>query len=334
MDTKLKVAFLTEMSFHGKIPADHTNMRTEFAWMHALEADHFNVLDFNNVKGYDWVLLVLPKGGVSLNSEGIRLNDNPNRYAELYASNFVEILKQNNTKTAYVQEGPAWYVNDFSLPNQFHFYNRLAECDVIFAHNEYDTNWYKGWFPSKKITTIPTLMIETLIRDISHNPENKAIIGGNFCHWYGGFQSYIVANLLECPLFVQTSHCSQPGEDMVPNLNILPRLVWEDWIKALATFKYAIHLMPTIAAGTFNLNCAYLGIPCIGNIKVDTQRICFPELSIESENVSEAEALVTRLKLDHDFYTNCSQQAQLLYKKHYGLDIWQEKMYGFMKDNL
>ena len=36
-----KVAFLTEMGFKGKILSDHPNMRTEFAWMYALNADHF-----------------------------------------------------------------------------------------------------------------------------------------------------------------------------------------------------------------------------------------------------------------------------------------------------
>ena len=40
----MKVAFLTEMEFEGKISDDHPNMRTEFAWMNALEADHFNLL--------------------------------------------------------------------------------------------------------------------------------------------------------------------------------------------------------------------------------------------------------------------------------------------------
>ena len=42
----MKIAFLTEMGFEGKIPADHLNMRTEFAWMHALDADHHNIHNF------------------------------------------------------------------------------------------------------------------------------------------------------------------------------------------------------------------------------------------------------------------------------------------------
>lgn len=329
----MKIAFLSEMGFMGKIPANHPNMRTEFAWMHALNADHLPVVNYAAVRDYDWVFLILPKGGVSLNSEGIRLDDKPNRFARLYQEPLVLRLKDLNKRVAYVQEGPSWYVNDFSLPDQFNFYNQLAECDVIFAHNDYDTNWYEGLFPSKKVTTIPTLMIEELIRTISPAPEPQTIIGGNFCRWYGGFQSFMVASELQVPIYVQTSHCSQPGEDQIPNLHVLPRLTWIDWIKTLATFRYAVHLMPTVAAGTFSLNCAYLGIPCIGNKKVDTQRICHPQLSVEAEDVRTARDMAIRLLMDTKFYDECSKEAKWNYDK-FRLDIWQNKMYAFLQENL
>ena len=147
-------------------------------------------------------------------------------------------------------------------------------------------------------------MIDTLIKNIIPKPENKTIIGGNFCRWYGGFQSYLISQEFNTPIWVQTSHASQPGEEQV--VNVLPRLIWIDWIKTLSTFKYAVHMMPTIAAGTFSLNCAYLGIPCIGNIKVDTQRKCFPELSFESEDIAGARTRAKTLSEDKHFYESMS----------------------------
>jgi len=48
----MNIAFFTEMNFTGKIPRDHPNMRTEFAWMCALEADHWNMNDMPD-KSYD-----------------------------------------------------------------------------------------------------------------------------------------------------------------------------------------------------------------------------------------------------------------------------------------
>ena len=39
----MRIAFFTEMEFSGKIPRIHDNMRTEFAWICALKADHYNI---------------------------------------------------------------------------------------------------------------------------------------------------------------------------------------------------------------------------------------------------------------------------------------------------
>ena len=82
--------------------------------------------------------------------------------------------------------------------------------------------------------------------------------------------------------------------------------------------------MPTIAAGTFSLNCAYFGIPCIGNKTVDTQKICHPTLSIDVENVDEARILALRLKEDKEFYKQCSKTAKDNYKKYYNIETWQK----------
>ena len=56
----MNIAFFTEMNFTGKIPRDHTNMRTEFAWMCALEADHWNINDMPDTS-YDLGILIKRK---------------------------------------------------------------------------------------------------------------------------------------------------------------------------------------------------------------------------------------------------------------------------------
>ena len=71
--------------------------------------------------------------------------------------------------------------------------------------------------------------------------------------------------------------------------------------------------------GTFSLNCAYFGIPCIGNEKVDTQKICHPNLSIDVDDVEKARTLAQRLKEDKEFYLKCSNEAKLMYKNHYDI---------------
>ena len=97
-------------------------------------------------------------------------------------------------------------------------------------------------------------------------------------------------------------------------------------MNTLSTFKYAIHLMPTVAAGTFSLNCAYFGIPCIGNEKVDTQRLCHPDLSVDVDDVEKARKLAKRLKEDSTFYTVCSKMSKAMYKEIYTLDKYKLKL--------
>mgnify|MGYP007090470354 CR=1 FL=1 len=106
--------------------------------------------------------------------------------------------------------------------------------------------------------------------------------------------------------------------------------MWNEWIEQLSKFKYAVHLMPTIAAGTFSLNCAYLGIPCIGNQNVDTQRICHPKLSVDIADVESARRLANKLTTDQDFYNKCSQEAKENYNEHYKIDLFKQKLFSIL----
>ena len=322
----MKISFLTEMNFEGKIPSNHPNMRTEFAWMHALNANHFHINNFFNIKNYDHVFVIIPKGKLNLSAEGTKIGNQLNPSSPLLSSNIIRELKKTNSKVHYIQEGPSWWFNDYEIIDQFNFYNSLAECDSIFAHNEHDSKFYKGLFPLKKVNVMPTLLIEDLTKNIIPKPEDKVIIGGNFARWYGGFQSYMVADEFGVEKWVQESHAKRINESNIDDLNHLPRLTWIDWMNTLSTFKYAVHLMPTIAAGTFSLNCAYFGIPCIGNEKVDTQRICHPDLAVDVDDVEKARILARRLKEDIDFYEMCSEMSKMMYQEIYTLDKYKEQL--------
>lgn len=320
----MKIAFLTEMGFEGKVQANHSNMRTEFAWMHALNADHRHLYHFKEVQEYDHVFIIFPKGQINYSTIGVKLGTVPNQYSQLLASDWLQKLKDSNKKIYYVQEGPHWMFNELEIADQIHFYNMLASVDAIFAHNYSDLRYYAGLLPNIPIHTIPTLMIEDSIKDIEWKPEEKVIIGGNFARWYGGFESYIVAQDFKVPVWGQTSHAMKTLEDQL--VQHLPRVVWTDWIKQLSTFKYAVHLMPTVAAGTFVLNCSYLGIPCIGNTDVDTQWKCQPELAVDVDDVLGARELAKRLVEDKDFYQRCSEDAKHFYNSNYSLEEWQRQM--------
>jgi hypothetical protein len=75
--------------------------------------------------------------------------------------------------------------------------------------------------------------------------------------------------------------------------------------------------MRTHAAGTFALNCAYLGIPCIGYKGLDTQEILHPELTVELGDLQAAKELAKKIRLDEEFYLYLSNKARALYLENY-----------------
>ena len=116
------------------------------------------------------------------------------------------------------------------------------------------------------------------------------------------------------------------GEAQMHNLNHLPYRKWGDWIKTLNNFNYGIHLMRTHAAGTFALNCAYLGIPCIGYEGLDTQEKCHSDLTIKLGDLKKAKDLIKKLRDDNKFYLYCSNKAKTNYKKYFTEEIFKTNL--------
>ena len=206
-------------------------------------------------------------------------------------------------------------------------FNVLMEMDVIFAHNQNDVKYYKGLTGKENVFQNKSLMIEDKITPHIVNPDARdgVIIGGNMCRWYGGFDSYIVAQEFGEDIYAPSMGRKIDREDEM-DITHLSYMTWVDWINNLSRFKYGVHLMPTQAAGTFALNCAYHGIPCIGYKGLDTQEICFPELTVNMGDLKKAKNLVHKLKNDLDFYKNCSKLSKINYRNHFKEDIYIQQM--------
>jgi len=299
----MKIAFFTEGQYQGKVDRNNPNMRTDLAWICSLKADHWNLNQPPNQQ-YDLGIVIIPKKNPQFD-----LNK----------------IKQYCNKTAVMQEGPNWYWQDYSLNQQIWYFNIIQEADFMFVHNESDKKYYEG-LTDKKCRILPSLMIEDSIKNLPQIEKENIIIGGNFCSWYGGFDSYIVAQEADCPIHIPSMGRKIKDEEQMPNLNHLPYMNWVEWIKTLNKFKYGIHMMRTHAAGTFALNCAYLGIPCIGYKGLDTQSICHPDLTVGLGDLATAKNLLTKLKTDIDFYNHCSGTSTMMYQKHYTEKIFLDKV--------
>lgn len=290
----MRIAFFTEMLFQGKIPRNHDNMRTEFAWISALNADHYNIQSIPEEK-YDLGIVIIPKKNPNFNIDNLRVSCD---------------------KIAVMQEGPNWFWQDYDLSKQVWYYNTLTSADIIYVHNVGDKTYYEGLTNHKDVRVLQSLMIEDAIDKDALTPQeyrSEVIIGGNFVSWYGGFDSYTVASEISDKVFAPSMGRKQVGEEQL--LTHLPYLTWRDWITQLSKFKYGVHLMRTHAAGTFALNCAYLGIPCIGYYGLDTQEICHPDLTVEVGDLVTAKKLINLLKNDSQFYNDQSKVAKYGYKR-------------------
>ena len=151
--------------------------------------------------------------------------------------------------------------------------------------------------------------------NVTEIKRDGVIIGGNFVNWYGGFDSYIVAQEITDNIYAPSMGRKQPGEEEL--VTHLPYMSWKQWMHKLNEFEIGIHLMRTHAAGTFALNCAYLGIPCIGYKGLDTQEICHPDTTIEIGDLKSAKDIAKNLRNDEEFYVYCANNCKINYSKHF-----------------
>ncbi len=307
----MKICYVTEMNFKGKIPRDYPMMRTEQAWPCTLEADcvKYNIIPEDK---YDLALVVIPKSNIDV----------------WMANDTFDKIRSYADKVAIMQEGPHWCFQDFKLNEQIWYYNTLRAADILFVHNEVDLSYYRGITGHSDIRILPSLMIEDSIKNLPRVERKGVMIGGNFVSWYGGFDSFIIASEVEEPIYSPLMGRRQEGEQQL-GITQLPYMVWTDWIRNLNKVSIGVHLMRTHAAGTFALNCAYLGIPCIGYKGLDTQEKCHPNTTIELGDLPAAREIIRKLKEDDAYYNMCSAQALDNYKKYYHEDkfntTWKEQ---------
>ena len=298
-----KIAWFTEGGWQGKVSLDNPNMRNDVSTKYILGAEHYpifqlpKVLEHFGESHFDFGIVTLPK----TNTE------------QLLQFDMMGDLKKLCKKTISMQEGPHWYFQDYTMEQQIWWYNSLTEFDMLFAHNHKDVNYYKG-ITNKPVHKMPTLMLaERLGIQPRSEWSDVVIIGGNMVRWYGGFDSMIVAQQFDMPIVAPSMGRKIDREDEM-DIQHLPYMSWVEWINSLSQYHVGVHMMPTHAAGTFTLNCAFHGIPCIGYKGLDTQEELHPLLSVDDGDMETAIKLANKLK-DDKFYEECSLMCNENYKK-------------------
>ena len=302
MPSKHKIIFFSEGDFSGTLPRNHPNLRMPEVWYSSLNCPHHPINRIHEIpdNSFDIGVIIIPK-----------------KLHHLISYPLLKNLKRCCKKIGFMQEGASWIFQDYEIEIQLWFLSLMKSMDFGLAHSHRDLNYYENLL-NIPVYHHPTLIIDDPIKGfIRPETEEKVVIGGNLVRYYGGLNSLITARHFDCPIWSPSMGRKKQEEDNIQELNHFPWMPWADWMKQLSSFKYAIHLNPNTIAGSFNLNCAYWGIPCIGNKDQHTQVECFPELSIAPDDLKMAKELSLRLKDDIGFYEECSKKSKENYKKHF-----------------
>jgi len=310
--------FLTELSIAGepivgKLDPMGLNNRTVESWILAMDCPNLPI--WNVIKEdttYDMIAyVVIPKG---IEQSKYLVSEHPD---------LMQNLKSKFSKVYVIQEGEIGYYSHRSVTEQVWWYSQLYYCDRLYVHNEYDTKYFKGLFPDLDIRVIRTMMSTSALDENKFLPkEERAIICGPMTFDYLGFHQAIIAQELGCPIDIPPM-----GRDRMPKdsydmaaasgVNYLEYNIWTDWMYNLSKYKYAYMMSLGTAAGSFALNCGYLGIPCIGDERADTQKLLFPELSVDIYDIEKGRNLTKKLRDDKDFYSDTVKHANDIYIKEF-----------------
>lgn len=302
-----KIAFFSEGGFTGILERTHPNLRMPEVWYTSLNATHHPITTLHTIPDnqYDIGIIIIPK-----------------QLHHLVNYDVIGNMKRVCKKIAFQQEGASWIFQDYEVETQVWFYSLMISMDFGLCHSERDKRYYESIL-NIPIFVNPTLMLDDPLKNFKRKETSeKVIIGGNLVRYYGGFNSYLVAREFNCEIWAPSMGRMKQSEKILEDLNHLPWLLWKDWMIELSAMKYAVHLNPNTIAGSFNNNCAYWGIPCIGNIDCDTQRINFPELSVEPDNIKKSIELAHNLKNDFEFYKHCSEYAKKSYLENFSEDAF------------
>ena len=310
----MQIAFFTEGGYSGKVPRNMP-MRTDQAWVCALNAVHHCIFKLNEVnQKYDIGVVIIPK---EKNREHLVKQQYP----------LIDNIRNYCDKVIIMQEGCHWDWMEDPVDTMVWFYNQLLKADLLLCHNDADVQYYQGITDIKSFV-LPTLMIEDIIKTAPQ--EDRVFVAGNWHLTYRGFDAWVISNEFDMPKYGFKAGKYKEGED-INGINYLPWMQWDQFMLELSKCKYGIQTYQS-SAGQFPLNCAYLGIPCIGYNDVNTQKDLFPDLSVKRGDILHARRLANNLQKNKEFYNRVSIKAKELYNELYKEDKFLEKWNKIIKE--
>lgn len=304
----MKILWISEMKYKGTISEDHNNLKSDVALVCSIKAEHqpmFRTKSWTEdiFEDYDFVMF----------------NNTQKLYSHPYLINMFDKIKKH-CKIGFFQEGPINDWQDWEVKEQALLLRTMKKIDAYFCSNKRDIPYFKEHVNDKAMVfwQKSPINLEKVQKNILTKEERQGImLGGSICcKWYNGMTSLKIADSITTPILIPKMGKTQDYEPFYYSsfsknkCYMVLYFNFDKWIEVLSHLKYGIHMMPSVAAGSFHVNCSALGIPCIGNSDIDTQKIMFPDLSLHPyRQIKEGKELLKRLSKDDSFYDEVTKKA-------------------------
>ena len=223
-------------------------------------------------------------------------------------------------------EGTIWeWMDDWPAPEQELYIKLLSKCKAYVVANEFDQHQIRLFTPTTfKVGPCTNKFVEEARKELGEyifiaNPS-KRYQRGMMSHKlvYDSAPKNIEVYSLK---YNRKPHIgnslSLPDSYSMPGFKQLDRMDWEKFMAVTYNSRFGVDIHRDFSAGQTAVDFGSLGVPLVGNIKLDAQRIIFPDLSFEWDEYEKIKECIHLLSVDDDFCLDMGKKALENTKKYY-----------------
>lgn len=268
------------------------------AWSLVLDADHLSGISGNqqtwdSLNGYD---VILVNQNTSMYELTWKIKEHcPSPFLIAIANGCARDMAKFNSQALYAMVQAAQACDmygtliDWTIPN----YELITTTPVRWI----GLPFYPEFFEPHKI-------------EPSKKDSSQPIIGlqNSLCNMRNGLISLLIAGSIK-PAKILLPYLEAGWEDVgnrlrIDNIDLSPASDWPEFLHRYRQAYFCVHLDTLYTFGRFPLDMAALGIPVIGSNRNQTNKVLWPQLTIDPvKDIAHAKELARRLIDDKDFYT-------------------------------
>lgn len=237
-----------------------------------------------------------------------------------------------------VQEGTVWcWMGDWGAAEQELYIKILSKAKAYLCSNEFDGEMMSLFSPNYiKSPPCTNIFVE----------NHREVLGDyvfivNPCKGYqrGMIPHKLVYDSVPNTLEVYTMdynripnlgrNISLPDSYMMPGFKKLKYMPHDEFLLTVYNSRFGVDINRDFSAGQTTVDFGSLGVPLVGNIKLDAQREIFPDTSFEWNDYDGFKKCLYLLSVDDDFCKEVGKKALENTKQKYSSNIIVEQ---YMKD--